>query len=266
MMMKITTICMGVLLMFAGCKEKEPTIATTKADAKMVQEETKERNYEEIDLAYVMGKFEPSTHDSFVEIPLDYADQTGRYMRKDAMQAFIEMADSAKTDGVNLIIKSAARNFNIQKQIWEKKWSGQTILSDGTNAAKDIKEPKQRAIKILEYSSMPGTSRHHWGTDIDLNSFNNDYFATGKGLAIYKWLTANAAQFGFYQPYTEKGPDRPHGYNEEKWHWSYSTVSDYCTDFARHNLRPSRIGGFEGAEVALEIGVVDRYVLGVAKH
>jgi len=82
-----------------------------------------------------------------------------------------------------------------------------------------------------------GTSRHHWGTDIDLNSFNNKYFESGKGKKIYDWLTSNASSFGFCQPYTPKGDHRPHGYNEEKWHWSYQPVSQDITDYAEQYLR-----------------------------
>ncbi|MFM9004881.1 MAG: D-alanyl-D-alanine carboxypeptidase family protein [Flavobacteriales bacterium] len=43
----------------------------------------------------------------------------------------------------------------------------------------------------MKFSSMPGTSRHHWGTDIDLNSVEPSYFLSGKGLLIYQWLSAH---------------------------------------------------------------------------
>ena len=82
----------------------------------------------------------------------------------------------------------------------------------------EVPEPVERARMILTYSSMPGTSRHHWGTDMDLNKDNNGYFATGEGLKVYEWLQAHAHEYGFCQPYTPKGPNRPEGYNEEKWH------------------------------------------------
>ncbi len=38
-------------------------------------------------------------------------------------------------------------------------------------------------------------------------------------------LTANAAKFGFCQPYNVK-TDRK-GYNEEKWHWSFMPLSKF---------------------------------------
>ena len=55
------------------------------------------------------------------------------------------------------------------------------------------------AKTILLYSSMPTTSRHHWGTDMDINSLENSYFASGQGLKEYTWLKKNAAKFGFCQ-------------------------------------------------------------------
>ncbi len=133
------------------------------------------------------------------------------------------------------------------------------------SAAKKYPDPKTRALKILLYSSMPGTSRHHWGTDIDLNSFVNSYFEKGEGAKIYDWLTANAASYGFCQPYTEKGESRPFGYEEERWHWSYLPLAKQLTELAKVKLKDEAISGFKGAEVAPQIRVVEKYVLGISK-
>jgi zinc D-Ala-D-Ala carboxypeptidase len=54
----------------------------------------------------------------------------------------------------------------------------------------------------MQYSSMPGTSRHHWGTDVDLYALDDIYFTYGDGKIVYDWLLANAANYGFCQPYT----------------------------------------------------------------
>ena len=76
-------------------------------------------------------------------------------------------------------------------------------------------------------------------------------------------MLENAASFGFCQPYTEKGEDRPFGYNEEKWHWSYMPISRPLTWKAGKELKNEMISGFLGKEVAVEIDVVNKYVLGV---
>ena len=212
---------------------------------------------------YIMGKFDPVTHPDFEIIPIQYADRDSLFLRKDALADFIRMHDAAMKDSIKLVIRSATRNFKSQKNIWERKWNGTTILSDGINAATDISDPKERALKILEYSSMPSTSRHHWGTDIDLNAFNNKWFESGKGLKLYTWMLNNAHQFGFCQPYTEKGEERPDGYNEEKWHWSYTPVSRPLLEQAKSKLKNEMILGFLGHEQAVAIDVISKYVLGI---
>ncbi|MFZ1703308.1 MAG: M15 family metallopeptidase [Saprospiraceae bacterium] len=216
-----------------------------------------------ISLAYITGQFEPSKHPDFTEIPIQYADQKGRFIRKDVLEAFKKMYDKAASDGVHLIIKSATRNFDAQKKIWEDKWLGRRNLDNGINAKKDIKNEEKRALKILEYSSMPGTSRHHWGTDIDLNAFNNAYFDKGEGLKMYVWLQKHASDYGFCQTYTTFDDNRTTGYQAEKWHWSYTPVSIPLTEWAKQHLKDSMITGFAGCKTATKIGIVKNYILGI---
>lgn len=213
--------------------------------------------------SYLMGKFDPASKTGFVRIPRKYADRSGLYLREEALEKFIKMRTAAKKAGVHLVIRSATRNFDYQKGIWERKWLGKTKLSNGINVARDIVDPMDKSLHILEYSSMPGTSRHHWGTDIDLNSFNNKWFQSGKGLKLFQWMNANAAKYGFHRPYTAKGAQRPNGYNEEKWHWSYTPLAKKMTQDAERVLDDSQITGFLGSETAEAIGVVQHYILGV---
>ena len=84
----------------------------------------------------------------------------------------------------------------------------------------------ENAKKILLYSSMPSTSRHHWGTDIDINSLEPSYFEYGRGKIEYDWLVKNGAKFGFCQTYSDFAKnDRSSGYQEESWHWTYMPKS-----------------------------------------
>lgn len=214
-------------------------------------------------LAYIMGKFDPKTHPDFILIEEKYADRAGMYMHKVAYEAFQDMTAAAAEDSVQLVIRSAARNFDYQKGIWERKWTGVTKVSGGEDLAATTPDPTERALKILRYSSMPSTSRHHWGTDIDMNSFENSYFEQGYGKKVYDWLTANAPSYGFCQTYTPKGKERPNGYNEEKWHWSYLPIAQHLTTLAKDSLTNEMIQGFKGAETAVAIDVVQKYVLGI---
>lgn len=202
--------------------------------------------------AYLLGKFNPAEHPDFVAIGKPYTDKPGMLLRKEALDAFKKMWESARRAGVSLKIISATRNFDQQKNIWEGKWS---------RFAKEAPEPKARALKILEYSSMPGSSRHHWGTDIDLNDLNNPSFETGgKHEKVYQWLAEHAHEFGFCQPYTA---GRTQGYHEEKWHWSYTPLSKPFLAQFRSNISDADIQGFLGADLAPEIGAVRNYVLGI---
>lgn len=258
----IVLMCL-VCMAMNSCKSERQAQSIESASVDMVLEKPKMKDT--VGIGYIMGKFEPQSHKLFVVIPSKYADRKGLLMREEALTSYIKMYDSAKAKGVHLVVKSATRNFDYQKGIWERKWSGATILSDGTDLGKSTLSAKDKALKILEYSSMPGTSRHHWGTDIDLNSFSNPYFEEGEGKKVYDWLIANASEYGFVQVYTPKGTDRPDGYQEEKWHWSYYPIASQLLQEAKEYLSNSDIKGFNGSETAESIDVVGKYVLGVNK-
>lgn len=200
----------------------------------------------------VTGHFEFTDHEDFVRVADSLSDKE-IYLQKPTYDAFLEMADSAKKDGVNLVIVSGARNFWYQKAIWDRKWQNS---AEETDLAK--------AKEILLYSSMPMTSRHHWGTDIDLNNLNNEWFAEGEGKEIYDWLTTRANYFGFYQPYTDKSLNNRTGYEEEKWHWSYMPLAGPYLDFYNEHVTNEDITAFEGAELAPQIDMVGNYVNGVS--
>ncbi|MEY4936102.1 MAG: hypothetical protein RIS64_2461 [Bacteroidota bacterium] len=201
---------------------------------------------------YVMGKFDPAKDKRFVKIELKHADKADMYLRKETYEAFKKMHAAALKEGVSLKIVSATRNFDRQKAIWEEKWK---------NKYAHIKDPQQRALKILEFSSMPGSSRHHWGTDMDLNNLTNEYFATSTGKKMYDWLTKNASTYGFCQPYSAGRTD---GYHEEKWHWTYVPLAKSLTQFVKTNLTDAHIKGFLGSETAVSIEIVKHYILGIS--
>lgn len=212
---------------------------------------------------YLSGKFEPKEDSLFVVIPAAYSGKAdAQYLRTEALDGFIKMADEAKKEGVILKIVSATRNFYSQKAIWEMKWNGKR--ADWKDVTTKYPLAEDRARAILRYSSMPGTSRHHWGTDIDINSVEPEYFETKKGKKEYDWLVKNGARFGFCQPYSVKGVERPNGYEEEKWHWSYMPLSKEFISQYPTTVSYADIKGFDGDETAEPLKVIDNYVLGVS--
>jgi LAS superfamily LD-carboxypeptidase LdcB len=196
---------------------------------------------------YLSGKFEPSSDPQFVALStLGIAENNGpHYLRRETAEALAKMLTDFHREHptVKIFVQSSTRNFDSQKSIWNAKWR---ILK------KSIADPAERAKEILRYSSMPGTSRHHWGSDFDINKLTNSYYERGEGKIIFDWLTANAFRYGFARPYTA---GRTKGYNEEKWHWSYLPLSkkflaDWTAEFSSRPGYFASKGLFDGSDVA----------------
>ena len=141
-----------------------------------------------------------------------------------AGKAFVKMQKAAKKDGILLQIVSGYRSYDRQKSIWNRKFK--------TNKANGL-SPEENIQKIIEYSTLPGTSRHHWGTEIDLIDGSKKregdvlvaekFHGNGPYVRMKEWMDLNAAKYGFYLPYTQN-PDRP-GFYYEPWHYSYAPLS-----------------------------------------
>ncbi len=204
--------------------------------------------------SYLMGQFNPGEHTGlFVKLPasLSSKDKT-IYLRKEVATALSKMSAAASKEGVSLVVVSGFRSFEDQKNIWNNKYLNLF--------AKNYPDPLARVKKILEYSAMPGSSRHHWGTDFDLNSVDPAFFETASGKKIYAWLEQNAETYGFIQPYT-KGRSR--GYHEEKWHWSYAPTSKELLKLYSENIEDKNFTAFEGASLASEVHILPDYVYGI---
>jgi zinc D-Ala-D-Ala carboxypeptidase len=231
---------------------KTENILGEKKENKMIEQISKEIEIKN----FLMGKFQLNEHINFVLVDKQYHTKSEMYLQKQTLESFIKMREAAEKDGINLTIVSGTRNFYSQKSIWERKYKANKVeeLSDVEN----IK-------KIMLWSSMPSTSRHHWGTDIDINGFEK-YFdgKNEKSNKEYEWLVNNARKFGFCQVYTEKKTGkRTTGYNEEKWHWSYMPLSsDYLKKY-KELITYKDISGFSASEFAEELNIIKEFVFGI---
>ena len=197
---------------------------------------------------YCTGRFIPTKNELFAcvndaGVPTN---EWRHYLRRETVAALAKMyADFRKAHPKEPFwVQSSTRSFSDQKAIWDGKWNGQRYARE--------KDPMKKARAILRYSSMPGTSRHHWGTDFDLNVLTNEYYETGAGRVLYRWMTENAGRYGFCQPYTS---GRNGGYNEEKWHWSFrplagAFIGHWNDIFRKDGAVFSRAGLFSGSETA----------------
>lgn len=251
--MKIFVLLFITCFMGCSCKENKTTKQSSAFNKTQKVLPVLKNDNQPITNTFVLGKFNYKQDNTFIKVDSKFTNKT-IYLQKEVYKSFLRMQSAALIEGVTLKIISGTRNFYEQKAIWERKWKTHHKLS-----------PKQRALKILEYSSMPSTSRHHWGTDLDLNSLNNSYFNTRKGLTEYNWLLANANDYGFYQVYTEKNNGRT-GYNLEKWHWSYLPLASQYLRYYNAHITLDDISEFSGSEMAKELNVITTYVNGISKH
>ncbi|MFN4215935.1 MAG: M15 family metallopeptidase [Brevinematales bacterium] len=197
-----------------------------------------------------MGKISVSQHPDFVRFV-----SGGRvfYLRREAYNALTAMTEAAKKEGISLVVVSAFRSFDDQKRIWETKWK---------RFASSHPDPMKRCLTILRYSSAPGTSRHHWGTDVDLVSINPNFFKTKQGQRILAWLETHAPSYGFERPYTPLS-QRTGGYEEEPWHWSYRLLATNYLSLYINTITPEDITGFSGSDSLKEVDLFS-YILGIS--
>ena len=139
-------------------------------------------------------------------------------LQKEAYLALEKMIKEAKRQGVKISVVSSYRGFNHQNRIWKRKFNA--FRSKGYS----VKEAIQ---KVMEYTAIPGTSRHHWGTDVDISNgeptLSNSNKTNSNKKKYLNWLNNNAHKFGFYLVYTDN--KLREGYNYESWHYSYRKLA-----------------------------------------
>ena len=167
----------------------------------------------------------------------------GNQMLKEAADAFTRLQCDAEAAGFDLVIASSFRSFGRQLAIWNGKACGERAMHDdaGKLLQADRLSPHDLLHAILRFSALPGSSRHHWGTDVDVY----DRAAVGDGYCVqltpeevapggrfdlfHCWLdermVADQSQ-GFFRPYAR---DRG-GVAVERWHLSYAPASFDCAE------------------------------------
>lgn len=148
--------------------------------------------------------------------------------------AFQVLRRRAAEQGFDLRIASAFRDYDRQVRIINDKWTGDRPVADGEDRLLDRAryDDDQWLNLILRFSALPGTSRHHWGTDLDIWDASavdedyrlqlepSEYGPSGPFSKMTRWLNelmaADDAE-GFFKPYAE---DRG-GIAPEAWHISY---------------------------------------------
>jgi LAS superfamily LD-carboxypeptidase LdcB len=187
------------------------------------------------------------------------------------------MRAAAAREGIDLVPFSSFRDFERQLAIWNAKASGERELRDADGRVLDALalDEDARVAAILCWSALPGASRHHWGTDLDvmdaaalppgyrLQVIPEEYAPGGVFARLGAWLEAHAAEHGFYRPYTNwRGGVQP-----EPWHLSYAPVAgaalaQYSAEVLREALDAAPLAGRAAVERVLP-EVLARYVVNV---
>jgi zinc D-Ala-D-Ala carboxypeptidase len=210
-----------------------------------------ERNTAVLSKDFLTGKENPTHITNFVKLEDKYCLYGEQYIHADAYKAFINMYNSAKKDGIELRVLSSHRTYHTQNWLWENSWEKNRSKFTSDSACVN---------HMLNYLSMPGTSRHHWGTDIDFLSVSPNYFTYGKGLEALNWLNKNANDYGYYLVYTS---DRKLGYNYEPWHWSYAPLSKSFLQQYTEQISIEDIGKIKGINAINFNEIINEYVLGI---
>ena len=149
---------------------------------------------------------------------------------------FLNLRRAALTDGFDLAPVSSFRDFSRQLKIWNAKFSGEKPLLDASGRLLEAGQlaPRERVESILLWSALPGASRHHWGTDVDVIDRRagppgyrpqltpQEFAAGGPYAALDEWLETHAAEFGFFRPF--RGVRS--GVQPEPWHLSFAPVAE----------------------------------------
>jgi LAS superfamily LD-carboxypeptidase LdcB len=198
-------------------------------------------------------------------------------MHAEALGAYLALKAAAAADGFELEVASGFRDFEAQLRIWNGKYRGERTLygRDGKAIDRVSLDDEGLLAAILCWSALPGASRHHWGTDVDVidraampagyhySLLPEEYEAGGVFGDLSAWLKQNVERHGFFLPYVEyRG-----GIYSEPWHLSYAPVATAALrllseDLIAETVRGSDVLGKEQVLARLP-AIYRRYVANV---
>lgn len=189
----------------------------------------------------------------------------GKYagvLHRDVVGPFQALQSDAAREGFDLEIVSGYRSFSRQLAIWNAKATGSRPVLDDQSKPIDLERltDPEKLDAILRWSALPGSSRHHWGTDIDVYdraAIDESYEVRlvpeetrsgGPFAPLHHWLDEALVESDFFRPYAkDQGGTAP-----EPWHLSYQPVAD---EFLRELCPESMLSALDGIEIALRSSI-----------
>ena len=156
----------------------------------------------------------------------------------------LQLKEESRRHGFDLCIASGFRSYQRQETIWNNKTSGKTPLLDENGRLLETRSLSSLQLiqTICYWSALPGTSRHHWGSDVDVYDKNalpanyklqmipQEVEKGGPFAPFHDWLDDYMNRSNdFFRPYDGDSCD----VSPERWHLSYhpvaSTYQQYLT-------------------------------------
>jgi D-alanyl-D-alanine carboxypeptidase len=144
-------------------------------------------------------------------------------LHRAAAGALLRMIEASRQAGLELVPISGFRSVDYQAKLW----------------AKAI-EKRGSEIEAARWVAPPGHSEHHTGLAVDIGEGpepESDVEPAFGDTASYRWLTENAASFGFEMSFPANNPQ---GVGCEPWHWRFvGTVEAEATFAAARTFSPA---------------------------
>lgn len=134
-------------------------------------------------------------------LPAEISFGGAQYLRREALDALLELFDAARRDGYSLAVNSSYRSYATQAQTYNS-W----VQLYGQEYADRT-------------SARPGHSEHQLGTTADVGA-RGLFLENFAGTPEAAWLEENAWKFGFIVSYPA-GKEHITGYAYEPWHIRY---------------------------------------------
>jgi LAS superfamily LD-carboxypeptidase LdcB len=160
-------------------------------------------------------------------------------LHSEVVEPWKQLVEAARIAGFELALASGYRSFDRQRLIWNAKLSGQRPVLDDQGCQLDLSclSSLESIQRVMRWSALPGASRHHWGTDMDiydkgavsedyqLQLVPSEYSGDGPFVPMTEWLHCylkDDSAPAFFFPYQQDHG----GIAPEPWHLSYRPVAE----------------------------------------
>ncbi len=148
-----------------------------------------------------------SSTPNLIPVPVMHAEPTESMQIDQLIKTSLEkLVESAKKDGIQLMVSSAYRSAADQQQLY------------------DLYMTTKGQAYTISHVAAPGTSEHQTGRAVDLSTQSQpcvtDSDKCELDFSTIAWLAKNAPKFGFIQRYP-MGKQSITGFANEEWHYRY---------------------------------------------